>query len=453
MKNKLLYIITGLVLFSMYSCDKRLDTKPASSIDATDVFKTSDGVLGALKGCYPELGSGDFYGGQLFIGGDLLGDSSDLNWSGTYEQFTQIHNKSIPVSNSFVSGTWLAGYRVINDANNILANLDVVTEADRDYVEGEAKFLRGCAYFDLVRMFAKAWNDGDPNSNEGVPIVLTPTTTVDESSKVKRNTVAEVYAQAISDLTTATKKCTVPTFDDGYLYASRMAAFAMLARVYLQQGDYANALTAENSAINMAVNNGYHLTATYAAAFPSADPPKYIQNTTEDIFTIQVNATSGVNEFNTYYSENQRGDIQVNDHFFSLYEPGDDRENLYDGEYTLKFENYYGSVRIIRLAELYLTRAECNFRLGSSVGAKPVNDINKIRERVDLPDIDEDDLTLDDILHERAMELSFEGFTLHDEKRLEKNVGGIPWNSPSLIYPIPQREIYANPNLTQNEGY
>ena len=99
---------------------------------------------------------------------------------------------------------------------------------------------------------------------------------------------------------------------------------------------------------------------------------------------MQVNATSGINEFNTFYSENQRGDIYINDQFFDLYEPKDDRAKLWDDGYTLKYENYYGSVRIIRLAELYLTRAECNFRLGSAVGAEPVDDINKIRKRAGL---------------------------------------------------------------------
>ncbi len=131
------------------------------------------------------------------------------------------------------------------------------------------------------------------------------------------------------------------------------------------------------------MNNGYHLTQGYAGAFPAANPPPYRAHTTDDIFTIQVNATSGINDFNTYYSENQRGDIYIDEGFYDLYEPGDDRLNLYNGDdYTLKFENYYGSVRLIRMAELYLTRAECNFRLGSSVGARPVDDINTIRERV-----------------------------------------------------------------------
>jgi tetratricopeptide (TPR) repeat protein len=450
MKNKIFYILIGFAWF-VIGCDKKLDTEPTSSIDVNEVFKTSDDVLGALTGCYADLGDGDFYGGQLFVGADLLGDSGQLSWSGTYEQFTQIHNKTIPVTNTFVADTWLDGYKTINDVNNVLAHLDLVVDAEKDRAEGEAKFIRGSAYFDLVRMYAKAWNDGDPNSNEGVPLVLTPTDLISDANKVKRNTVAEVYAQVINDLTDATQKCIEA--DNNYIFATNIAAYAMLARVYLQQQDYTNALRAEDSAIVIALDNGYHLTSTYAGAFPAADPPAAVANTTEDIFTMQVNASSGVNDFNTYYSENQRGDIQIEDSFFELYEPDDDRLNLYDDEYTLKFENYYGSVRLIRLAELYLTRAECNFRLKTTVGATPVDDINTVRARVNLPPYTAGELTLDDILRERALELAFEGFTLHDEKRLELNVGNLPWNSPKLIYPIPQREIYANPNLTQNEGY
>jgi len=451
MKNKILYILIGFVAFTLYSCNKNLDTKPTSSIDASDVFKTSDDVIGALKGTYDDLGDGDLYGGQVFLGADLLGDSDQLNWSGTYEQFTQIHNKTILVNNSFVADTWLAGYKVINDVNNVLAHIDLVVEAEKERVEGEAKFIRGSVYFDLIRMYGKAWNDGDPASNEGVPLVLTPTSLITDENKVSRNTVGQVYAQVISDLTDATAKCSEEDYT--YIFASKVAAYAMLGRVYLQQQDYGHALEAENSAIQLAEDNDFHLMSSYAGAFPSADPPAAILNTPEDIFDIQVNATSGVNEFNTYYSENQRGDIQVQDSYFELYEPDDDRLNLYDGEYTLKFENYYGNVRLIRLAELYLTRAECNFRLGSAAGAKPVDDINLIRDRVKLEPYTAANLTLDKILSERGLELSFEGFTLHDEKRLEKNVGLLSWNSPKLIYPIPQRELYADANLTQNEGY
>jgi hypothetical protein len=102
---------------------------------------------------------------------------------------------------------------------------------------------------------------------------------------------------------------------------------------------------------------------------------------------------------------------------------------------------------------MYLVRAEANFRLGTAVGASPVEDINTIRERVLLDPLDEESLTLDVILHERKLELAFEGFTLHDAKRLEQNIGPYAWNDPKLIYPIPQRELRVNANLTQNEGY
>ena len=80
------------------------------------------------------------------------------------------------------------------------------------------------------------------------------------------------------------------------------------------------------------------------------------------------------------------------------------------------------------------------------MGAEPLDDINTIRERVLL-------LTLTAILDERRLELTFEGFTLHDAKRLQMPIGILTWNSPKLIYPIPKREIIVNPNLTQNEGY
>ena len=264
MKNKILIIFIGCV-FAMYSCDKKLDTQPTSSIDVNDVFKTSDDVVSALKGSYADLGAGAFYGGDIFVGEDLLGDSGNIDWSGTYQEFTQIHNKLIPVTNAFASDTWLAGYQAINDVNNVLAHLNLVVDAEKDRVEGEAKFIRGSAYFDLVRLYAKAWNDGDPNSNDGVPLVLKPTTLISDSNKVPRNTVAQVYAQVISDLTDATQKCIEA--DNSYIFATNIAAYAMLARVYLQQQDYENALKAENSALNLALDNGYRLMPKYAAAF------------------------------------------------------------------------------------------------------------------------------------------------------------------------------------------
>jgi len=56
-------------------------------------------------------------------------------------------------------------------------------------------------------------------------------------------------------------------------------------------------------------------------------------------------------------------------------------------------------------------------------------------------------------LKERKLELAFEGEAIHDIKRIQGSVGALPWSSPKLVYPIPARELRANPNLTQNTGY
>lgn len=453
MQKKIINIFFTAALSFLFSCTKQLDTQPTGSIDENTALKTSKDVEVALVGAYSDLGASAFYGGNIFVCADLLGDYDELNWSGTYQGMTQIKNKDIPVDNGFVSDSWLAGYRAINDVNNVLSAIDVVTNDKKDKVQGEAKFIRGAVYFDLVRLFAKAWNDGDPGSNAGVPIVLSPTRDITEESQVARSSVAAVYQQAISDLQDA--ESLLP--EENGFFATKIAAAAMLARVYLQQGDYTNAASAADRAITMAEANGYALVSSYYNEFPYVSPPSPQSNTSEDIFAMQVTTSSGTNDFQTYYSADGRGDITIEDAHFELYEPNDDRLSIFytisGSSYTGKYENVYGNVRIIRLAEMYLIRAEANFRLGTEVGAPPVDDINTIRTRVLLDPLDEESLTLDVILHERKLELSFEGFTLHDAKRLEQNIGPYDWNDPKLIYPIPQREIRVNPNLTQNEGY
>jgi starch-binding outer membrane protein, SusD/RagB family len=443
MKNKFIKALIYTTAIIAFGCNKKLDTVPTQSIDANAALKTGDDVKVALVGAYKDFGSADFYGGRVFMESDLLSDVNELNWTGTYQGLTQINNKTIPVDNGFVANVWLSGYKVINDVNNVLNSLSVLSAKDKDRVEGEAKFIRGASYFELVKMFAKDWTDGDPNSNAGIPLVLTPTTSITDASKVKRNTVAEVYAQAMKDLKDAEAK--LPSINS--FFATKAAAEAILARVYLQQGDYTNAAQAANNAIN---NSGAQLNGSYAAAFGAP-------NTKEDIFAMQVTASSGIQGFNEFYSSTQRGDIQINDAHLQLYDPNDDRLNLFYNDngsvYTGKFEELYGNVHSVRVAEMYLIRAESNLRSGTAVGDSPLNDINRIRSRVNLTPYTSLNLTLDEILTERKLELAFEGFGLDEVKRLKKNVGVLPWNSTKLIFPIPKREMIVNSNLTQNPGY
>ena len=455
MKNKIFSTAFLAAALLAGSCTKQLDTTPYNTIDQSLALKTSSDVEGLLVGAYGDMGAADVYGGGEFVTADLSGDFNEISFYGTYPGMTQIANKAIPVDNGFVERGWTGSYKAINDVNNVLSAVQVVTSAKRNRVEGEAKFIRGALYFDLVRLFAKAWNDGSPASNDGVPLKLTPTQGLGGAAdQIPRNKVSEVYTQVIKDLTEAEAK--LPATNS--FFATKYSAAAMLARVYLQKGDYANARDAANRVI---ASGKYSLTQANADgiieefAYTSA---KREENTTEDIFAIQVTTTAGVNTFQTFYSETGRGDIAVNTDHYNLYEANDLRLNLINrDDLSKKFDNVYGNVHIIRLAEMYLTRAEANFRLGTTVGAKPVDDVNLIRARAGLnPRLV---VTLDNILKERKIELSFEGFTLHDVKRLAITTGyftgggGLAWNSPKLVFPIPKRDRLINPNLTQNTGY
>jgi hypothetical protein len=196
---------------------------------------------------------------------------------------------------------------------------------------------------------------------------------------------------------------------------------------------------------------------TFAGAFPASESAQ-VPNTSEDIFAIQIITTQGVrNSYFTYYSPAGRGDIDIRPAHLALYEPNDVRRAFTVSSggsvYTAKYNSRFANIRVIRLAEMYLIRAEANFRLGTTVGDTPLNDINRIRTRAGLAPLTAAELTLDKILRERKLELAFEGQLLHDVKRLQGTVGTLAWNSPKLIFPIPEREIIANPNLTQNEGY
>ena len=455
--KKIVYALAAALLLAgpLTSCDKKLDINPIDNVLADKALLTSADVEAALVGCYAGIQNAEGYGGYIQLMSDLLGDDGEVSFVGTFVPPNQINQKAILKDNGFVSAIWLNAYNVINRTNNVLANLDKLdTPAKKARVEGEARFIRAAMYFELVRLYARDWADGTPASNPGVPLVLTPTKDIDASSQVARNSVAEVYAQVISDFVTAEGKMTSNS-SAGSFFANNAVAAAMLSRVYLQQGRFPEAAAAANRVIT----SKYSLNSSYIDEFYSG--VDLLGNSSEDIFAIQNSAQSGSNQLNNFYSPAQRGDISIEDKHLNLYDPADDRLNLFSitpGQqtYSDKYDSQYGNIKLIRLAEMYLTRAEANFRARTNVGATPLDDINRVRARVNLTPYTT--LTLKNILDERKLELAFEGFRLGDVKRNRETVHDadgkvLPWNSPRLVFPIPVREINANPKLTQNTGY
>lgn len=441
--------LVAAVLIVAIGCDSLLDLEPKQSVSSETAYETSEAVETALIGAYDGLADDDLYGGSYLYLADLLGQDGDVFWSGTFEQPEEAFNKNFRTNNSFVSAVWTESYDAINRVNNVLANLDVLDDDIRDRIEGEAKFIRGIIYFELVRVFGKAWNDGDPSSNLGVPIILDPTESITEESLVSRNSVEEVYQQAISDLSDA--KNLLPPANG--IFADSYAASAILSRVYRQQGNWTSARDEANRVIE---DGSFSLVDTYVEAFANSS------NTSEDIFAIQVTSQDGDNDLNLFYAPDQdggRGDVDILQVHLDKYEAGDERlDQFYQDANTVlrtaKWENSVdGNISVVRLAEMYLTRAEGNIILGETVGDTPANDLNTVRERVGLTE--NINPTLEDIRDERFLELAFEGHFLHDLKLWEETQPntGLSWDANELVYPVPQRERDANENLTQNDGY
>ncbi len=436
------------------SCNSQLDIKPVNSVATSQALSTADDLKALLVGAYDGLSSVNLYGGDILRDAELLGtvpSTGDVLWTGTFAAPQQIYTKNILVNNGQADVTWTDAYRTINICNTVLANLSLASTADQPRIEGEAKFIRASLYFELVRFFGRDYSDGDPNANLGVPVVTTPTVDLGANSNVPRSTVAAVYTQVLSDLTDAEAKLPAT---NGF-FATKGAAGAQLSRVYLQKADYPNAANAANRVIT----SGQYQLVDIESVF---DTREFVNgaNTDETIFAVQITDQDGINDLNTFYGSTDtggRGDIEVTETFLSQFDANDQRANLFydDGGpiRTLKFVNQYGNIQVLRLAEMYLTRAEANFRSGTSVGAAPLSDINLIRARAGATPLTAAQLTLANILKERRLELAFEGTYIHDLKRTKTNVGTLAYNSSKLIFPIPLREITTNPALVQNAGY
>lgn len=456
MKKQSIFILALMIGVIFTGCDDLLELEPQASISDEIALSTPDNVETAVVGAYGGIGGGSAYGGSYIYLTELLAaPHEEINWIGTFIQPGEVFDKEILTTNSNINGYWSTSYTVINRANNVLSSLDVFGNetARKNRAEANARFLRGTAYYNLAQLFGKAFNDGNPGSNPAVPLVLTPTRVIDETLEVPRNSVAEVYAQVVADLTAA--RDGLPA-SNGF-YANTFTASAMLTRVHLAMGNYAGAAAEANRVITQS---------NYALFGSVADNFNRETNGSETIWAMQVTPSSGTNSNTTFFAPTPsgRGDIQVLDGHLAMYEAGDARAELFvitgRGRMTTKYGTARRNITVLRLAEMYLVRAEANFRLTGGAagvgGVTPADDINTIRVRAGLDP--KNTVTLADILLERKLELAFEGVNYLDTRRTQSNTttiggAGVPWNADRLVFPIPDREMIVNGNLTQNPGY
>ncbi|NAS11174.1 RagB/SusD family nutrient uptake outer membrane protein [Poritiphilus flavus] len=471
---KLIAILFGLLI--TFSCEDRLDVVPEDSVEAATVFNTRGSINGAVVGIYSKNQSGDL-NGMAQLMSDFMSDN--VNFVGSFPSLQEVDQYETLATNTSIDNIWLDGYELIGAANNIVQNLPDVDLPDLSATEkakfiGEAKFLRALTYFQLVNLFAQPYQFAQ-GSNLGVPLQLQPFLAESELSdfQLERSTVNEVHGLIEQDLLDAIASLPenptniAPFGTDGRATAG--AARALLSRLYLYREQWSQAADLADQVISSGV---FSLTPNYD--FYDSNP-----SSPENLFVALNTPTDGPQEptisdevYVNFYNPapGGRGDAPFSQDLIDTFaaEPGDRRfDELSQAAtdaggnntfFTTKYPDVVNNASdgmILRMAEMYLTRAEANLRGGTSIGDTPLNDVNAIRARAGLPALGAVDL--DAILLERRKEFCFEGHRRMDLLRNNQNLrpGGGPESAPGadkVIFPIVEDEFTNNPNITQNPG-
>ncbi|MBN1949830.1 MAG: RagB/SusD family nutrient uptake outer membrane protein [Bacteroidales bacterium] len=459
------YIFILLIIVGTISaCTEKLDVIPTDSQNIEEALSTSDGLKSLRNSSYAYARRN--YTRYMFHFAEMLADTGEIWFTGTYEELEDLQNKSLVPTFMWGEYAWRYSYRAINGCNLILENLDIVEDdVTRSQLEGDARFLRGILHFDLTRFFGLPYGTGAMNS-PAVPLATDGVMSADDLTYPSRATVGEVFTQVEADLLAAADLLPV----DETFFANRYAAMAMLSRYYLTIGNFEQAAAMADSVIESGM---YALVGDVFYAYNQS------VNSTEDIMTWAQSEldneganNDGMTPFFASTNANGRSEMVITEEFLAATYDAEDARGIVQygltshsevntmyyegfgqrarGIYSAKWLEYNTNVTFIRLAEMYLTRAEANQILldqgASQVGTNsPVDDINVIRERAGLVDVGS--VTLDDIRFERYRELIFEGHRLHDYKRWQRSIGNLEWNSEDLIIPLPKAETDANPNL------
>ncbi|WP_080904223.1 RagB/SusD family nutrient uptake outer membrane protein [Parabacteroides sp. Marseille-P3160] len=491
--KKMIYVI--LILIAFVSCVD-MDLAPESNLNPETFFQSTADADAAVIGVYAGFQHNDIY--NQFSEVLQSQGTDDAEWG--EGRSTQNLDKNaldkfqFNESTNLVYAVWNRHYSTINRANFTIENvqkmsLEMISESSQKRIIGEAKFLRGLAYFNLVRIYG------------GVPLILKETVSL-EGLDVSRNTLEECYTQIINDLSDA--ETSLPDKKDipaDYLgRATKGAAKGLLAKVYLTQKNYQKVIEKTEEVMSM----GYSLWNNYADNF---DVEK--ENGKESIFEIQYKRNTPTVS-GSYYSGYFRppflkingwtgyGDNPVTKDHYDCYETGDLRKNvnikLYNrSEYTnipasiifpcyvnkyqdLSVDASVGSSEnnypIIRYSDILLMRAEALNAINPG-DKEAYNLLNTVRRRgfgkdmnetseIDIPFGLTKDVFLDVILLERRKEFAFEGQRRFDLLRTNKLKEAMMKQNPTIgsvieekhyLLPIPITELDANKLMEQNPGW
>lgn len=511
--KKIASLLILVLIFASCSQDF-LDESNPNALASDTFWKTVGDVDKALAGVYSQLYSIDFYNGNSSGQNagvyrlDFLSDNGYCNWD--YINGAGIARGDYSPTDGLVGGLWAACYRMIRRSNDFLENVDrvrTISEANRNVMKSEVRFLRALAYHHLAMCYRDA------------PLI-TATQTLAEGL-VPKNTYKELSDYVINELKAITAGTELPvTATKGRI--TRGAALGLLARFYLYNKNFTESAETAQKVIAL---NQYNLATPYTTLFTlagesSKDVIFAVQYAgpglaagigavfngyfapTPQVFTVALPnladayyCTDGLpitssplyNATNKTLNRDPRFNatlVTTNSMFRgaailpSALVPTRYRLRKWADESVATTNNPFDNAQdfyVIRYAEILLTRAEALLESGTYTEKEVVDLVNLVRTRATMPKVEAVEGTglskqqlIDIVRQERRVETAFEGLRYYDLKRwgiLKEQAVDVYMKvdkvqAPAiqnrifeprhLVWPIPQREIDANSALVQH---
>ncbi len=461
-----------VLLMGMSSCSNNfLNVIPDDRIPKEAFFKNASDLESAVNGVY--AAQREMYsGGELGMYNIEETRSDNTNQKhGRQTEHRAVDNFTADGGNTSYNQFWGYAYNVINLANAIIDRAPAI-EMDEDLKNrliGEARFIRGCTYFDLVQDFG------------GVPLRLKETKSLSGDNDLARSSVDSVYDVIISDLTFASDNLPDEYSGDDIGRATSGAALGMLGKVQLQKGNKSAAKTALQKVVD---SHNYALLPDYSGLWKPGN-----KNTKESLFEIQFTPPKTGSPFWNFFappslgvSGGTNGSVAPNtptQDLLDAFESGDKRKaasislTQSGRPYIAKFKDPGVSTGndanvdfpVLRYADVLLMLAE-------AMGENPQSYhlINLVRNRAGLSNIDASTpgSFIEKLMHERQVELAFECQRWHDILRLGTTKAVNLMNAHlaseypnqhfeidqhDLLNPMPVSEMQSNSAMEDNPGY
>lgn len=454
MKKNIIKWIAFLSVLLMGSCSF-LDKEPISSFSAQGFYKTASDAQAGVYGIYEAMQSS--FRLNFAYWGEGRADAIETNHAG--DPFALRQNTLTPI---ITSSNWNNLYTVISRANYAIKYIPEVfedeTSALRNQLIGQARALRAIAYFYLIRV----WGD--------VPFTLEPYESVQQDLFVSKTDKETILNQIVDDLSYASEFC-APSYggERDRVLITRGSADGILTQVYMWRKQYEQAITAAERVLDnplyslVSISNWNNM---FSAGLSS-----------ESVFEVGYNEVQ-TNSLRVLYALGNDANYFPSQRFMTSFEEGDLRKSkIWDNTQAQprKIWKFFGegfndespdpsqnNIILVRLADIILLKAEAHARLDENSIALPL--LNSIRSRAGLVPLTEATATeeyggvVSAIMHERSIELCFEGHRWFDLVRTDNAIAVMqPINGLSdprnILWPIHEDAINRNPNLVQNEFY